>query len=187
MAANRSLYAAVCSHALVGQNHHQKNKNIKKALFLKLLSITLFSTVYCEFSFSQKEYICPSDPIPPGWVITEIKLCSCCGASSRTATQWVIEKIDDNAPGSTLLICPTNSLPDGWVIIDRRKCTCCVASDDWATQLTIKKIDGLPKGSTVLVCPTENLPLGWVVVDKKSCTCCNASGGNSTQWTIKKL
>lgn len=108
-----------------------------------LISISLFlGFIYSGSIYAQNtELVCPYttiNNIPKGWVLVDIKKCTCC---SNGNIQWTIKKIVDLPVGSVEYVCNVENLPIGWVIIDEKLCTCCHPTDNQTKQWVIKRID----------------------------------------------
>jgi len=89
-------------------------KNKIALLSLALVAFGTVSTVNTKPAFSQTTNICPSSPVPTGWVVTgTFTSFSQCGNSSSFNNMRTITRADGNR---SLNICPSSPVPTGWVV-----------------------------------------------------------------------
>jgi hypothetical protein len=155
---------------------------LRKSITIIVLFLTFFHVG------AQQIEICPNQPLPPDWVVVDVKDCAGCCGETGIVGKPVIERIAEVKPGTEVEVCP-QPLPDGWVITGTRSCAGCCGNKGGITEmLTIQRVDRLPVGSELEICPDQEVPLGWVVTDVRNCAgCCGKKGGLAKLPTIRKL
>ena len=110
-------------------------KNKIALVSLALVAFGTVSTVNTKPAFSQTTNICPSSPVPTGWVVTGTFTSNQCGNFTNMRT---ITRANGN---SSLNICPSSPVPTGWVVIGTFiSSTQCGNSNSFNNMRTIKRL-----------------------------------------------
>lgn len=92
-----------------------------------------------NFDYCDGIWVCKDTRIPLGWIINDLKSCSCCPSSSN-GSQWYIKNINSMPTGSEGYICDFSRVPDGWEKISGtlKKCSACPSTGE-GYQVRIRK------------------------------------------------
>lgn len=72
---------------------------------------------------AQRQIVCAGATVPEGWIwVDDTRDASICGGDrpgmERAYNVWVIERVENRAPGTVIDVCAAAPTPSGWVLMD---------------------------------------------------------------------
>jgi hypothetical protein len=152
-----------------------------KIIFTLVLSLWTLSVN------AQVQTICSNDPVPAGWITTDIDSTPCQTVGSINYYSRTIQKIDTVPSNTTLTICSDDPVPAGWIITATSSTPCRTVGSTSYYSRTIQKVDGAPYNTILTICSADPVPAGWITTDISSTPCRTVNGYNTYSRTIQNI
>jgi hypothetical protein len=126
---------------------------------------TIFTLVFSLWTLSinaQVQTICSTDPVPAGWITTDLSSTPC-GTTYYSTNYYsrTIQKIAGAPYGTTLTICSGDPVPAGWITTATSSTPCRTVGGVSYYSRTIQKISSAARGITYINDSTDLTDKGF--------------------------